>query len=427
MQDAYEVVVVGGGAAGVGAAVGAAQAGAKTLLIESGPCLGGAATQKNVLTYCGLFTQANPSKRAVGGVGLQVLQHLRELGGVESPLRLPAPSNHVIAVIDPEAVKLALDRIVTSARVVPLMHTVVVGAARNDGAITAVTVQDDRGPREIQAKVFVDSSGEGDLATYGGASVRYGNHNLAQAGTLAVRFGGIEPGADISEQRWTEAIREAKQSGAVLLDKDSALTLPLPISGDLITYYIDAIYDALDGASITQAEITGRERAWAYLRAVQAIPGYKKSYIVSSGPKFGTRESRHVNGRYQLTEADVTGGARFDDVVALGAWPMEYHAGQGKPTVWKSIRADHTFDIPLRSLSSVDTPNLFAAGRLADGDGGGGGSIRVMGTSFATGQAAGVAAAMFSSGECQYPAIRAELTRQGALLEADDLPDANVL
>ena len=427
MQDEFDVIVAGGGAAGVAAAVGAAQTGAKTLLIESGPCLGGAATQKNVLTYCGLFTQGTSSKRAVGGVGLNVLQQLRQLGGIEGPLRLASPSCHVIAVIDPEAVKLVLDRIVTTAKVNTLLHTLLVGATRNHNALTTVTVQDHQGPREIVGKAFVDASGEGDLATYAGASVRYGNHNLAQAGTLAVRFGGIKSGSDISEQRWTEAIQQAKRNGAVLLDKEEGLVLSLPTSYDLITYFIDATYNALDGASITNAEIVGRERAWAYLRAVQTIPGYEKAYIVNSGPNFGTRESRHVNARYQLQESDVTGGAHFGDVVALGAWPVEYHAGQDKPTIWKDILNSHTFDIPLRSLTSLDTFNLFAAGRLADGDAGGGGSIRVMGTSFATGQAAGVAAAKASEGMYQYGDVQTELRRQQVLLDSNDLPGADVL
>jgi hypothetical protein len=417
----YDVIVVGGGAAGVGAAVGAGQCGAKTLLVESGPCLGGAATQKNVLTYCGLYTQSDPIKRAVGGVGHDVLRHLEHLGGVEGPLRLPAPSNHVIAVIDPEAVKLALDRVVTAAKIDLLLHTVLVGADRNDDRITAITLQDDRGPRQVVGKTFVDASGEGDLAALGGASVRYGNQEIAQAGTMGVRFGGIKPGADRSAKRWAEAVRAARIRGDKQLNKEDGLALALPLSGDLITYYVDASYNALDGASITGAEVEGRERAWAYLRAVQAIPGYEKAYIVSTGPKFGTRESRHVNAHYQLTERDVTTGAHFDDVVALGAWPMEYHPGEGKPTVWKDIRDKGTFDIPLRTLKSVNTANLFAAGRLADGDSGGGGAIRVMGTSFATGQAAGVAAALLTHGNGSASVVRRELRRQGAIISADEL------
>src|SRR5258708_20711622 len=144
--------------------------------------------------------------------------------------------------------------------------------------------------------------------------------------------------------------------------------LPLPISGDIITYFIDAAYDALDGASISRAEIEGRERTWTYLDAIRTIPGYEGCYIVSSGPNFGTRESRHIDAQYQISERDVVEGARFDDVVALGPWPVAFHQSGGKPTLWRNVRDNKTFDIPLRALKSADTRNLCAAGRLADTD-----------------------------------------------------------
>ena len=421
----YDVIVIGGGAAGVGAAAGASQAGARSLLIERGPCLGGAATQKNVLTYCGLYTQSDPPMQAVGGVASAVLDQLRRLGGIETLVRLPAPSGHVVDIIDPEATKLALDRVVAACGAEVRLHTTLVNAARERDAIATIIVQDDRGPRELSAKAFIDASGDGNLAALSGSSVRYGNHGTVQVGTMAVRFAGVRPGADRSPERWREAIRSGKAKGKVLLNKEDGLMLPLPISGDIITYFIDAAYDARDGASISHAEIEGRERTWAYLDAIRTIPGYEGCYIVSSGPNVGTRESRHINAQYQISERDVVEGARFDDVVALGAWPVEFHQSDGKPTLWKNVRDNKTFDIPLRALKSVDTRNLFAAGRLADGDSAAGSSIRVMGTSFATGQAAGVAAALLAQGGTSVPAVQWELENQGAVINAASLQQAN--
>ena len=115
-------------------------------------------------------------------------------------------------------------------------------------------------------------------------------------------------------------------------------------------------------------------------------------------------------------------GKRRQDVVALGAWPVEYHPSDSGPTAWKNVRDKGTFDVPLRCLMSTDTANLFSAGRLADGDGGAGGAIRVMGTSFGTGQAAGVAAALSVGSSIDVEAIQRELKQQGALLDAFDLP-----
>jgi len=419
----YDVIVVGGGAAGVGAAVGARQAGARTLLIESGPCLGGAATQKNVEAFCGLWTQADESKQAVTGVADLVLEELRGLNAVIERFRFPtlygSPST-VVALIDSECTKLALDRVCETAGVEVLLGTSLVGAARQNDRIANVTLQDDGGPRQVTASTFVDASGEGDLAALGGAAVRYGTHGFAAAGTLAVRFGGVTPDADLSSARWKQAIDEARDRGVPMLNKDAGLVARLPITGDILCLYIDASYNALDSSSMSAAERTGREKAQFYLQAIRTIPGYERAYISSTGPKFGTRESRHVVSHYQVSEADVTGGARFDDVIALGAWPMEYHPADGGPVIWKAVKDQGTFDIPLRTLTSQNTANLFAAGRLVDGDGGGGGAMRVMGTSFATGQAAGVAAALLATtGGLDIRAIQTTLMDHGACLSLD--------
>src|SRR5260370_2348582 len=189
----YDVIVIGGGSAGVGAAAGASQAGARTLLIERGPCLGGAATQKNVLTYCGLYTQSDPPMQAVGGVASAVLDQLSRLGGIATAVRLAAPIGHVVDIIDHEATKLALDRVVAACGAEVLLHTTLVNAARERDAIATITVQDDRGPRELSAKAFVDASGDGNLAALSGSSVRYGNHGAVQVGTLPARLAAIPP------------------------------------------------------------------------------------------------------------------------------------------------------------------------------------------------------------------------------------------
>ncbi len=176
------------------------------------------------------------------------------------------------------------------------------------------------------------------------------------------------------------------------------MTFQLPLSGDIFAYLVDASYNALDAASISRAEIDGREKAWSYLFAIRSIPGYESSYLVSTGPNFGTRQSRTVNAQYQVREDDVRQALPQEDVVALGSWPPEYHPSNGGPIEWKTIKDNLTFDIPLRALSSIDTANLFAAGRLVDGDRSAGSAMRVMGTSFATGQAACLAAALHGGG-----------------------------
>jgi hypothetical protein len=411
--QSYDVIVIGGGAAGTAAAIGAATAGARTLLVESAPFLGGAATLKSVLTYCGLFA-THKKKQAVFGVADQVLQELRTMGAVSDPIQL-----HGVAVlIEPESVKYTLDQLCKRAGVHVSLHTMLLSAARNNDRITAVTLHDHNGHREVSAKAFVDASGEGDLAFFGGASVRYGNHGTVQTGTLSMRLGGIPAEADLSSASWARAIHKAKRHGIKPLASERGLVFRVPVTNDVAAYFIDEQYDARDAQSLTDAEIHGREQARAYLQAIRTVPGCGNAYILATGPEIGTRESRHVDALYQVRSQDVANGARFDDVVCLGAWPMEYHAEPGQPTLWRNVHEDGTYDIPLRTLCSRDTHNLFVGGRLTDGDCYAGGSLRVMGTSFGTGHGAGVAAALHAQSEGRdHIPVQKELVRQNARVE----------
>ena len=338
------------------------------------------------------------------------------MGAVSEPIQF-----HGVAVlIEPESVKYVLDQLCKHAGVQVCLHTMLVSATRNGNHITSVTLHDDGGNHEVRAKAFVDASGEGDLAFFGGASVRYGNHGTVQTGTLSMRLGGITADADLSPTRWTAAIQQAKQRGVKPLVSESGLFFRVPITNDVATYFIDQKYDGRDAESLTEAEIHGREQARAYLQAIRTIPGCEHAYILATGPEIGTRESRHVNARYQVTTQDIENGARFDDVVCLGAWPIEYHTEPGQPTVWRMVHENSTYDIPLRTLCSKDTPNLFVGGRLTDGDSYAGGSLRVMGTSFGTGHAAGVAAAVYAQSQgSEYIFVQKELVRQNAHIKLD--------
>ena len=165
MSEPFDVAVVGGGSAGTAAAIAAARCGARTVLIEKGPCLGGAATLRNVLTYCGLYTLEDEPRQAVKGVAEEVMQGLRRLGAVTGPQR----HRGVFVVFDPEAVKLVLNSLCAEAGVQVMLNAFVCGATRADGRIVDLRWQDHGGEHTLSARAFVDASGEGDLAEFAGS------------------------------------------------------------------------------------------------------------------------------------------------------------------------------------------------------------------------------------------------------------------
>jgi hypothetical protein len=407
----YDVIVAGGGSAGVAAAVGASRAGARTLLIERGPCLGGAATLRNVVTYCGLFTR--DSEQVVFGIADEVVSQLKSVDAVSDPRRF----NAVTVVFDPESVKVVLDRLCEEAGVEVRLHSLLIGARTSGDRITAVEIADHEGTHRFTADAFVDATGDADLAQHAAADVRYGTDGWVQNGSLGVRFGGIESHAEVTTRTVGDAVRAAKARGVENLIAEAGLIARMPISGDVIAYMVDEGYDARSAADTSRAEIHARLQAQSYLQAIRTIPGAEHAYIVTTGPELGTRESRHIITRHPLREDDILNPGTTEDAVAIGAWPMECHPGPGIPSTWKFIGDPGFYPIPLDSLRSVNRANLYAAGRTLDGDRGAGASLRVMGTAFATGHASGIAAAQQAlTGQSTTTTVREELQRQDARL-----------
>ncbi|WP_367307134.1 FAD-dependent oxidoreductase [Alicyclobacillus acidocaldarius] len=414
----YDVVVVGGGSAGVAAAVGAANLGAKTLIVERNPYFGGAATHASVLTICGLFAQREPLEPVVGGVGRRLLEKLDEIGKYYGPIRNPGSGN-VIVPLDAEGTKFALDQLILEAGVEARLHTTVIGCDVERDRIRAIHCFHHGGVFSIEAASFVDASGEADLAFMSGNGVRYGDEEgRVQAGTLVMQFGGVSPEVQLHRHQFTAAVWQAKRQGDTVLTKDRGMVVRLPGSQHVLALFADEAVNGLDSASLTQAEMSARRQAWAYLEAFrQHVPGFKDAYLVATGPSIGVRETRHIDGEYRLTGEEVLNAARFEDAIARGGWPVEVHQ-PGEPPRYQHIRDRAYYEIPLRSLKARDRANLWCAGRVIDCDPTAFASARVMGTALATGHAAGVAAALQASyGEAPAAAtVRAELQRQGAMV-----------
>lgn len=413
----YDVVVVGGGAGGIAAAVGAARTGARTLLVERYGFMGGAATNAQVLAYCGFFLRGETARQAVLGVGRDLLLELQALGVDIAPV--VSKSGYWIVMLDPEATKLAFDRLARRNGVDVRLHTRLAGAEVENGRIRAVSLIDHAGVTTVEATAFVDASGEATLATLAGVPLSQpgGPNAHVQAASLPIRIGGVSDDVVFDRALMAELIREYnKTSDMPILRDDGGVLSRVPLTNDIWWMAIDLETDGITGASLTAVEFQARELAWRNLEVLRMHPGFEQAYIVSTGPQIGIRETRRPLSRADVTEADVLAGRRYADGIARAAWPMEVHEAPGRAR-FVDIGGEGFFDIQAGAVEAAGIGNLRLAGRVIGADPKAYGSTRVMGTAFATGHAAGVSAALAATGGVHGPdMLRKTLEGQGALI-----------
>jgi hypothetical protein len=415
MTEHYEVIVVGGGSAGVSAAVGAAQTGARVLLIEGQGYLGGAATLSQVLAWCGFYAQrpATVPQPVVSGVGRLALDQLSKLGMDVAPY-YSGTGNWNIR-LNPEATKIALDRTIEESGAELTLHTQVIGADVTQGRIKALRLYDPRGLRDVSADTFVDASGDAALAFLAGAEpCNLHDTSHIQPASYPVRIGGVSSKTVLDQTTRANALKNIKtRVGVAEIRANGGFMTNLPGSNDLWWLSIDVETHGLDGDDLAKAERDGRAAAWHAVAALRAeVEGCDNAYVIATGPKIGIRETRHVAARSPLKEAALTQALRPDDTVALGAWPMEIHHGPGH-VEYRKIGGNGIYGIGLGALLPKGLDNLWLGGRTLGAEPGAYASARVMGTAFATGHAAGIAAAL---GATESGPVSRELLRQGAIL-----------
>lgn len=391
----YDVLVAGGGAAGVGAALGAARAGAKVCLVEKYGFLGGAATTSQVLAYCGFFQQGLDPVRAVGGAGEMVLDELRKVGMDGEPHCSETTGNWII-LLNPEGLKLALDRVLATHGVDVLLHSRVAAVARTGDRLEAVTVAGMEGRRQVIAESFVDASGDANLCLVSGVQMRVGDgEGGLQAVTAPIRVGGIDPELKIDREAIKAALlRYNRNTNTPVSRTDGGIYTRVPGTGEMWWMIIDLPLPDMTSASFTDAERKARSMAHDLVSVLQQdVPGFEHAFLSQTGPQVGVRETRHPAARYEMTEADILEGRQRGDSVARAAWPVELHGDAGKP-VYHSVGGPGYASVPLGSLRAEGLDNLYLAGRVIGADPVAYGSVRVMGTAFATGEAAGIAAGL---------------------------------
>jgi hypothetical protein len=424
----FDVVVLGGGPAGLAAATAAARRGAKTLLVERYGFLGGMGTAAGVTNFCGLHANVHGDHvQVVHGVADELLERIRALDGLSDPHLV---FGRIFAqAYDTAAFKCAADELLLGAGAEVLFHATAVGVVRDErGDVDALLVETRSGRCAVRAAAFVDCSGDGDLASLAGATMAHGAEMLYP--TLMFRVGGVDDARAGDAWRTIPARMDAAEAaGEFRFPRRGAIVRPQRHAGEWrvnVTQLKNADGSAVDGTdavSLSRGEIEGRRQAIDYLRFLRArVPGFEAAYLLEIAPQVGIRETRRLVGEHVLSGDEVVACADFADTIGVNGWPLELHVAGSVQWRWPAAGSRGFNQLPLGMLLPADVGgaraprNVLVAGRCASMTHDGQSAARVSGACFVMGQAAGTLAALARRRSQALRAVAVESLQQ-ALVE----------
>jgi hypothetical protein len=400
----YDVVVLGGGPAGIAAATAAAQGGSRTLLVEAYGFLGGMGTAAGVTNFCGLHANVHGQiHQVVHGVADDLLARMDALGGLRQPHFLFGGKSAAQAY-DTAAFKVAADEVVLASGAQLLFHAQAVGVVMNSPQeIGALLIETKSGRHAVVSRTFIDCSGDGDLAAHAGAGFEKGTdgHGMMYPSTM-FRVNNVDHvRAGDAWNHFGRLMAEAEAKGRKFARK-SPIIRPQKNPAEWranVTQLANADGTPMDGTDAEQfsrGEVEGRRQIvdfFSFLR--ESAPGFENSYILEIAPQVGVRETRRIIGDYRLTERDVLDCASFADTIGVNGWMIEEHIAGDVKFVFQDIPGSRGFNhLPYRMLLASGLDNLLVAGRCGSMTHMGQSAARVSGGCFVMGQAAGSAAAM---------------------------------
>ena len=443
-----DVVVAGAGASGMCAALAAARLGSHVLLLEKGSIPGGTNTQSLVGPLMGFHAG---QKQVVRGLAQEIVDRLERRGGTLGHLPDPLGVTSTLTPIDPEILKqVYFEMLREEKNITLLLHTFVTGAHREGKWLRSLRAVHKGGETDITAPVFIDATGDADVAHLAGVPCVYGRpeDGFAQPMTLVIRADRV----DLDRVRRTmrlcpdqfvlrkdaldmpyvavsgyfDKVRRAREKGTLTFPRDRVLFFQGVREGEVILNMSRVVrHRSTDAFDLTKAEIEGRRQAdeiMDFLR--EEIDGFQQARLIQTGDAIGVRESRHIRGDYTLTEEDILNQAVFDDSVAICAFPIDLHDPLGKELHWTKTDPASCFDVPYRVMLPENLGNLLVTGRCVSATHQAAASLRITPTAMALGQAAGTAASMAPAGNVRNLSLPA-LHR--VLLEMDAVPGRSFL
>jgi hypothetical protein len=429
VRGEFDVIVVGGGLAGCCAAIGAARAGAKTLLAEAMAFVGGnGTTGLPITTFCA--SHAKPPV-IVGGVARELIERVREKGGFNSD-----PERDDWMEVDCDRLEIALTHLLDEAGVTLLCHAPLLSVQRSGPKLTHAVFLGQDEPAAYAGECFVDCSGGAAVALKAGLETPMGRarDGRTQPMTLTFTVAGIDRpcfeaanGCAGLGPRWA-ALREKEPIRNPRLP--SALSCPTFIPGRVgeasfnVTRII--VEKGTDALQLTNAEREGRYQIEEFVdRFLRPhVPGFGNCWLSRIAQRVGVRETRRIVGEYEIQKDDLLCCRKFADSVACNSYPVDIHNPTGGDSRYEieSIPPGGYYTIPYRALVAKGVENLLAAGRCISASHEALGAVRVLSCAMPTGQAAGVAAALIAAGggaarNLSVQKLRSVLREQRAIVE----------